>query len=57
MNTLKLAELCDEILYSLLGKDELVERWWTIPNKAFNMSTPSEVNIYDVYKYLIQFCK
>lgn len=33
----------DRILFALLGSDELVEKWWTGPNKAFEMKTPAEV--------------
>lgn len=31
------------ILFSLLGSDELVNKWWTSPNKHWDMRTPEEV--------------
>jgi hypothetical protein len=33
----------DRILYSLLGSDELVQKWWISPNKAFDEMTPYEM--------------
>ena len=46
----------NSILFSLLGSDELVERWWESPNKAFDMMTPDEMldlNPDYVVKYLL----
>jgi hypothetical protein len=31
------------ILLSLLGSDELVNKWWSSPNKHWDMRTPEEV--------------
>lgn len=33
----------DTWLYSMLGSDALVARWWTSPNRAFNGLTPQEL--------------
>jgi hypothetical protein len=33
----------NRILYSLLGSDELVQKWWSSPNKAFDDITPIEM--------------
>ena len=33
----------DRILYSLLGSNELVQKWWASPNKAFDEMTPYEM--------------
>jgi len=48
-------------LLSLLGNQELVEKWWHSPNRAFEMQTPDSVwNKNDqgpstVRKYISQF--
>ena len=31
------------ILYALLGSNELVQKWWSSPNKAFDDMTPNEM--------------
>ena len=33
----------DRILYALLGSNELVQKWWESPNKAFDEMTPIEM--------------
>ena len=33
----------NRILYALLGSNELVQKWWASPNKAFDDITPSEM--------------
>jgi Protein of unknown function (DUF2384) len=33
----------DQVLKAMLGSDELVQRWWTVPNRAFNDQTPLDV--------------
>ncbi len=46
----------DRILYSLLGSQELVQKWWASPNKAFDEMTPIEMLNRDearVKKYLL----
>jgi hypothetical protein len=30
------------VLFSLVGNDELVARWWNSPNKAFDNRTPED---------------
>ena len=34
-------------LFSLLGSHELVDRWWTLPNKHWDMRTPDDVLLTD----------
>lgn len=51
-------EHLDQILFALLGKDDLVKKWWKSPNKAFDLKTPEEVFNVDqkaVITYLINF--
>ena len=43
----------DQILMSMLGSQDLVERWWTTPNKAFEMQCPEQVDIELVKDYII----
>lgn len=49
-------EQCDTILLSLFpNQPELIERWWSSPNKAFDMCTPLQMLEEDslrVVKYL-----
>ncbi len=33
----------NRILYALLGSNELVQKWWESPNKAFGDITPIEM--------------
>ena len=33
----------NRILYALLGSNELVQKWWSSPNKAFDDITPIEM--------------
>ena len=33
----------NRILHALLGSDELVQKWWSSPNKAFGDITPIEM--------------
>jgi hypothetical protein len=33
----------NRILYALLGSQELVQKWWESPNKAFDEMTPNEM--------------
>jgi len=33
----------NRILHALLGSDELVQKWWESPNKAFDDMTPNEM--------------
>lgn len=47
---------CDIMLMAMLGSQEMVDRWWKSPNHAFNRLTPLEVDIEDVYSYLLGMC-
>lgn len=33
----------NRILHALLGSNELVQKWWSSPNKAFDDITPIEM--------------
>ncbi len=33
----------NRILHALLGSQELVQKWWASPNKAFDEMTPYEM--------------
>jgi hypothetical protein len=54
-------ENCDLFLKALLGKDELIEKWWTGKNLGFDSQTPREV--FDsgeegkerVYEYILHY--
>ena len=46
----------NSVLFACLGSDELVDKWWDSPNKAFDMITPNEMldlNPDYVVKYLL----
>lgn len=46
----------DAILLALVGSQELVEQWWTSPNRAFDGRTPMDVldiDHRDVVEYLL----
>ena len=46
----------NRILYSLLGSQELVQKWWASPNRAFGDISPIEMWDRDkdrVEKYLL----
>jgi len=34
---------CDNMLMALLGRQELVDRWWNSPNLQFNLKHPIDV--------------
>jgi hypothetical protein len=36
-------EQFNRILYALLGSQELVQKWWESPNRAFDEMTPNEM--------------
>ena len=36
-------EKYNRILHALLGSNELVQKWWSSPNKAFDDMTPIEM--------------
>jgi len=46
---------CDRLIEAMVGKD-LVNKWWSSPNKAFDGTTPAEMFSEDprsVYEYLM----
>jgi len=44
---------CDYILRSIVGSEELIERWWNSPNQAFQLQKPKDVDIIKVFNYLL----
>ena len=51
-------EKANRILKALLGTDELVQRWWSSPNRAFDMQLPDDLwhtnsGRIKVYNYLL----
>ena len=46
-------ERLDQILMSMLGSKDLVERWWTTPNRAFEMQPPELADPALVKDYII----
>jgi hypothetical protein len=40
------------LLMGLIGNSELVKKWWTTPNKAFDMHLPKDVPEHMVKNYL-----
>jgi len=53
-----LKNTCYEILKKLLGKDDLVEKWWTIENKGLDNDRPADIIDEDperIYNYLMAF--
>lgn len=38
----------------MLGSDDLVARWWTGDNKGFNNRKPIDVDIDEVFDYLVR---
>jgi hypothetical protein len=44
------------LLFSLLGSHELLESWWTSPNKGFNNKCPKDVSDEEVRNYLERYC-
>ena len=53
MATLTKKEKCDILLKSMLGSDDLVALWWTGNNKGFNNRRPIDVDIDEVFDYLM----
>jgi hypothetical protein len=53
----RMKQTMNEILLSLLGSQELVERWWATPNKAFDGEIPDDLlhtpRKIEVYKYIM----
>ena len=52
----------DKYLYSLLGREDLVERWWHSKNIAFNNQSPysvyqsGEEGRKQVNDYILRYC-
>ena len=46
-------EKCDALLMAMLGRQDLVERWWHSPNRGFDMAYPAEVEPRKVLQYLM----
>ena len=44
------------MLISMLGSNDLVDKWWISPNKAFDNKCPVDVDNQDVIKYLMSHC-
>lgn len=44
------------MLLALLGNHELVAKWWTTPNRGFDMQCPKDVDETKVKNYLESFC-
>jgi hypothetical protein len=43
-------------LKALLGENELVEQWWSSPNKAFDGKCPKDVEYDAVEQYVMECC-
>ena len=44
------------LVFVLVGRQELVDLWWTTPNRSFNMRCPCELPETEVIKYLESYC-
>ena len=44
------------MLLSLLGNPELIAKWWSTPNRAFEGQCPQDVDEKQVKNYLESFC-
>jgi len=42
----------NQLLLAMLGKPELVDIWWTTPNKAFGNMKPIYIDLKQVREYL-----
>lgn len=49
-------QIMDDMLFAMLGSDELVQLWWESPNKAFDMECPKDVDEQKVHQYLGAHC-
>ena len=43
----------NDLIFSLVGSEELAEKWWVSPNKAFDMRCPKDVDEKEVHDYLM----
>lgn len=53
ISTEKLKQENDALLFAMLGRQDLVEKWWHSPNKGFDMAHPADVDSKRVQEYLI----
>jgi hypothetical protein len=51
-----LADYLDAMLFALLGNRELIAKWWTSPNLAFEGQCPCDVDENVVKAYLEGHC-
>jgi hypothetical protein len=42
----------NQLLLAMLGSRELVDTWWTTPNKAFGSMKPIYIDLKQVQEYL-----
>ena len=45
----------NQILLSLLGSQELVQRWWASPNKAFDNEIPDDLYHSDLHNVVVRY--
>ena len=46
-------ETLNPYVLNLVGSEELAERWWAGPNRAFNLAAPESVDLELVKDYLL----
>jgi len=51
-----LSDYINVMLFALLGDHELVAKWWTSPNAAFEGRCPQDVDEHTVKAYLEGHC-
>jgi hypothetical protein len=42
-NKLSDVDKLEQVLFAMLGREDLVKKWWDSPNYHFKLSTPNEV--------------
>ena len=47
MSEVKSKQTLNNLLYTILGSNDLVERWWHSPNQAFDNMMPKDVYYQD----------
>jgi hypothetical protein len=52
----RLGDYLHNMLISLLGDPQLVIKWWTTPNAAFNGQCPQDVDENTIKNYLESHC-
>jgi uncharacterized protein (DUF2384 family) len=45
----------NQILLSLLGSQELVQKWWSSPNKAFDNEIPDDLYHSDMHNVVVKY--